>query len=121
MGEHKETRVVEFECHHTRIFPNPFPKLGDLLWCIRCQKEVRVTRSANEWRIRCQTCIYSRPFGAAKLNAEVSAAKHRMKNPSHVVRIYNGNEFVRQFPDKIADRNQTVIPMRSDSDPTIPF
>lgn len=122
MGEHKkETHVVEFECHHTRIFIPPTPKVGDILWCPRCNGERKVITAPAEFRIRCQNCIYSRPFGAAKLNAEIAAAKHRLKNPDHVVRIFNGNEFIRQFPDERVGRNQTVIPMSSERDPSIPF
>lgn len=92
-----------------------------MLWCNRCRKELVVIRGVNEWRIQCQNCIYSRPFGAAKLNAEVSAAKHRMKHPDHVVRIYSGNQFMRQFPDAKTERNQTVIPMTPERDSDIPF
>lgn len=121
MGEHRATQVIEFECHHTRVFQQPAPKVGDILWCPKCNRDVGVIRGVSEWRIRCQNCIYSRPFGSAKLNAEISAAKHRMRNPAHVVRIYNGSKFVRQFPDKIKDGYQTVIPMSSNGDQQAPF
>lgn len=121
MGEHKTTRIVEFECHHTRVFPDPAPKMGELLWCLRCAREVKVIRGSLEWRVRCMNCIYSRPFGAAKVNAEIAAAKHRMSHTDHVVGLYNGITLVRRFPDESRDRNQTVIPMTSDSDPEIPF
>lgn len=121
MGEHKTTRIIEFDCRHTRVFPDPAPKVGDTLWCLRCNKDVRVVRGTNEYRIRCQNCIYSRPFGTARLNAEIAAAKHRMSHTEHVVHLYNGTEFLRRFPDRDQDRNQTVIPMTSDRDSEVPF
>lgn len=129
MGEHKTTRIVELECQHTQIFERPFPKLGEVLWCLRCRTEQTVIAAPDEWKIRCQGCIYNRAFGAAKVNAEISAAKHRLKQPSHIVRIYNGNKFVRQFPEKIADvlpgmggdRYHAVTDMSSDSNQHVPF
>jgi len=116
MGEHKTTRVIEFDCHHSRTFPDPAPKVGEMLWCPRCNKDVRVIVAPKEWRIRCSGCIYSRPFGAAQINAEIAAAKHRLRNPDHVVRIYNGSSLVKTFGKSY----QTVIKMSSDSD-QIPF
>lgn len=71
----------------------------------------------NEWRIRCANCIYSRPFGAAQLNAEISAAKHRQNHPDHVVKIFNGNKLVKAF----GNRNQTVMPMTPESDQAAGF
>jgi hypothetical protein len=117
MGEHKTTHLIEFDCHHTRVFPNPAPKMGDQLWCPKCNKVATVISAPDEWRTRCVNCTYNRSHGAAKLNAEIAAAKHRMRHPEHVVRIYNGNVITQTF----GNRNQIVIPMSSDSDPSIPF
>lgn len=111
------THVVEFSCKHVRTFDAPSPKVGEKLWCPQCRIEVVVTRAPAEFRIRCENCTHSKPFGAAKLNAEIGAAKHRMRYPTHVVRIYDGLKIVKTF----RDRDQTVIPMSSPSDQQIPF
>lgn len=72
----------------------------------------------DEWRIRCRKCIYSRPFGAAQINAELSAIRHRRKNPDHPVGIYNGGKLVKTFGD---DRDRTVTPMLPGCDQTPGF
>jgi len=80
-----------------------------------------VIAAPDAYRIRCWGCVYTRAYGVAKLKAEIEAAKHRLRHPDHVVRIYNGNKFVRQFPDKIAHRDLNVTRMSSQRDPSIPF
>jgi DNA-directed RNA polymerase subunit RPC12/RpoP len=106
-------KQIHFDCGHTTYYQYPYPKVREMLWCIRCRKEVRVTLSEFEYKIRCQSCRYSRPFGRARVNAEIAASKHRMRHPTHVVHLYNGGEFLRSFParptDTGADRDQTVM------------
>lgn len=108
MGQHTVKTQVTLECGHKRLFPSPVPKVGDILWCPQCVKEQPVLHAPDEWRVVCEGCRYSRPFGAARVSAEVSAAKHRMKHNSHSVRIYNGNKHVRTF-GKLCD--PIVTPM----------
>ena len=70
-----------------------------------------------EWRIRCQTCMYAKPFGTARLNAEIAASRHRMSKPDHTVWLYDGHKKIREF----AGCDQTVISMSSVSDQNTPF
>ena len=109
--------LIQFSCKHTRVFPNPAPRLGDTLWCPKCRAEVTVEHAPDEWRIRCVDCIYARAYGAAKINAEIAASKHRMRKTGHTVRLYNGNKLMRTFDG----RNQTAISLSSHSDLEIPF
>lgn len=111
------TYAILFDCKHSRIFEDPAPKMGDLLWCPRCARNVRVESAPAEWRIRCQDCVYTRGFGRARVNAEVAAAKHRIKQPSHVVDLFDGNTKVRRF----GERYQTVIPDEVAEGSQIPF
>lgn len=113
MTEHSSRVLITFSCGHNRLFAQPAPKQGETLWCLRCRNERKVISAPNEWKIRCRNCIYSRGFGAAQLNAEISAAKHRMKYPAHVVDIYNGQELRKSFG---VSRDQTVIGSSPDSD-----
>jgi hypothetical protein len=114
MSEHeKVSRLITYDCGHTQHYKNPYPKVGEMLYCLKCRMEVRVKLAPAEWRIRCRHCVYSRPFGDARLNAEISAAKHRRNHPSHVVALFQGGELIRTFPanptDTGADCNQTVM------------
>lgn len=108
MGEHSTKTQVTFECGHKWLFPAPVPKMGEILWCMKCRKESVVKFALDEFRIRCEGCTYSRPFGAARLGAEIAAAKHRQRFPGHVVRLLNGCEVVKRFGE---NRYQTVIPV----------
>lgn len=109
--------IITFDCKHTRIFPAPSPKIGDLLWCPKCAKDVHVANAPAEWRLRCQGCGYSKPFGDARLNAEISIAKHRMKFPTHMVTLYNGHNKIKNYGESYQD----VIPMMPERDSEIPF
>lgn len=112
------TFIITFACHHVRIFPEPAPKVGEILWCVKCNSDVRVKSAPAEFRIRCRDCMYAPAgYGTAQVNAEIAAAKHRMRKPGHVIDIVNGREVVRTF----GERDQTVIPMSSESDLPIPF
>lgn len=113
----RTTHLIEFECHHTREFVQPTPKIGEVLWCFRCAESVRVIEAPAEYKLRCDDCSYSKPFGVARLNAEIAAAKHRMRHPGHTVKIFNGAKLVHSF----ADRYQTAIPMMQESDQIPPF
>jgi hypothetical protein len=113
MGEHNSRTLITYECGHSQLYGSPAPKLGEMVLCLRCRKYRKVITAPNEWRIKCRGCIYSRPFGQAQLNAEIAAAKHRMKNPAHIVDIWNGNVIRKSFG---LDRNQTVIKPIPNSD-----
>jgi hypothetical protein len=106
-------KIVQFDCGHVTHFSYPYPKVREMVWCTRCRKDVRIAVSEFDYSIRCRMCSYSRTFGRAKVNAEIAASKHRKKQPTHVVYLYNGGELVRTFPanpsDLGGDRNQTVM------------
>lgn len=111
------TYIVTFSCQHSRGFREPAPKRGEQLVCLKCSRTVTVIAAPAEYRIRCDNCGHCKPFGRAKINAEIAAAKHRMRHPGHVVRILDGAVTVGSF----GDRDQTVIPMSPESDPRAPF
>lgn len=113
MTEHSTRVLITTSCGHNRLFAIPAPKTGEVIWCLRCRQERKVISAPGEWKIRCRNCIYSRAFGQAQLNSEISAAKHRMKYPTHTVDIYNGQELRKSFG---VGRDQTVIGQRPDSD-----
>lgn len=95
---------VRLECEHVLLFGSPSPMKGESLWCVRCQDMRRVVDAPVEYRVRCRRCAVSRPFGQARLNAEVFASKHANKY-GHRVAIYNGRELIYE--------------LRADSDPDL--
>jgi hypothetical protein len=115
MTEHDSRALVTFSCGHSQYFRYPAPKQGETILCLRCRICRMVISAPDEWRLKCRNCIYTRAFGQAQLNCEISAGKHRIKYPGHVVDIYNGNVVRKTFG---VQRNQTVMRMSSDSDQT---
>jgi len=109
MSEHNMNYLVTFDCLHTVYFKKPAPKIGDELWCLKCQKYVHVIEAPDEWKIRCMNCMYSRKFGAAKTNAEISAGKHRRNRPGHKVKIFNGNKLIRIFGERDAETQSALF------------
>jgi len=113
----KSNFMVLYSCYHTRVFKAPAPKIGEVMWCVRCRKEVVVMKAPPEIRIKCDDCSYGRGFGTARLNAEIQAAKHRLGNPTHTVHLYDGYKIAYTF----GHRNQSEISMMQVSDQEIPF
>lgn len=102
---------------HTTIFSSSPPKIGELIWCRRCTEYQRVTVAPPEYRVRCRSCRLSRPFGRAKLTAEVFAAKHHTRNPAHTVALYDGQDVVQE----LRPQEQGLWADRSQSDNNPPF
>lgn len=99
--------LVIFDCpsQHKVEFSSHPPRRGELIWDIRCGKYQRVLSSAPEYRIRCRTCRYARKFGQARVTAEMKAAGHRGKHPSHTIELLNGYEVVYLFAPSNAQQD----------------
>ena len=110
--------IITLECGHTLIFHRNIPLVGEICLCLKCRTYKEVMHAPAEWRIKCQTCRHSAPFGAAKALAEVGAAKHRRVkgHEAHVVAIYNGKKLVRTF----GDRMPTLDDVFAGQDPEAP-
>lgn len=93
----EKRKAVTFDCGHVWYFKTPYPTKGQLLWCMKCRKERVVLNGMDDWTIRCTGCVYSRTYGAAKVNAEIAIGKHRRKNPSHIMKLFNGKICERIF------------------------
>lgn len=93
-NDDNETYRVRLACSYEVIFRAAPPMVGDDIYCVRCQKMCTVTHAPTEYRIRCRACSYGRAFGAARLNAEMAAARHRKRKPGHPVRIFNGRTLI---------------------------
>lgn len=101
--------MILFDCKHVGYFSVSPPKVGDILWCQKCRKEVRAESAPEEWKIRCMKCVYSRAFGLSKDAAVIAVGRHRRKYPEHSVKLFNGNRLDKVFQN----RYQTVIPLGS--------
>lgn len=55
----------------------------------------------TEYHVKCFKCGYHRYFGRAKIQAEVKAASHKQRNPTHLVRLYLGDELLRESAPQI--------------------
>lgn len=109
----KTTALVTFkECVHTSIFDVPAPRIGETIFCVKCRKYQTVATAPPEWRIRCLGCTYARASGTDRHLSNIAVAKHRMKYPAHIVRLYNGFELVQT----IGDCNQIVMSSSPDLD-----
>lgn len=95
--------IIVLECGHTLHFARNVPLVGEVTLCLRCRTYKEVTVAPEEWRIKCQSCKHAKPFGAAKLLAEIGAARHRRQagNENHIVGIYNGAKLVRVFDGRM--------------------
>lgn len=91
--------MVEFSCHHKRSFERKrIPPRGEVMYCLTCRQEVVVVGTIDEYRIRCNDCTYSRPYGANKLQAEIQGSKHHNRYPYHEVILIHGTQEIHKWP-----------------------
>jgi len=77
-------------CNHIGTYLVSPPRLGDEVSCMTCWRlgrdaNVTVDRPMDSWRVRCETCHYSRDTGADRSGAIRLASKHYARFPSHDV------------------------------------
>ena len=78
---------ISYACGHTQLFRQPYPELGEKLWCLTCDAETEVTsNSVKEWVTRCTQCRFARYSGSSKLNADWYSARHRLST-GHITTI----------------------------------
>lgn len=83
---------VLLSCKCSSTFVVPAPEIGDEIYC-RIHGSVTIVEEGIEWRLRCMSCKYSRPFGTAELTCKVSATKHAIKK-NHIVNVYLGSKLI---------------------------
>lgn len=84
--------MVRLSCDHLADYRPP-PRPEDLdLWCRVCGDYRTVIEIDIEWRIKCSHCNYGRKFGMAKDEAYAAAGRHSSRNPSHRIKITDGDE-----------------------------
>jgi hypothetical protein len=102
------TYLIVYKCKHVRMYEEPVPLNGELVWCVQCANEVYVTSSLNDYRIRCENCIYSRKFGVVLRDAEVAASRHS-RSKQHCVRVYDGYVIVTRYGERYRIETGTML------------
>lgn len=64
----------------------------------------------TEFHVKCFKCRYHRYFGKARLLAETKAAKHKQQNPTHLVRLYYGDEMLRESAPQVQSQLPLDVP-----------
>lgn len=103
MGDKVTAGDVRLSCDHVLHFDIATPHKKEVLWCHRCKAERHVVQigSGKSYRVKCRTCKYTRGKDG-KLNAETSAAAHRIKRAHHVIDILDSQGvIVRTFQDDL--------------------
>lgn len=92
---------IILKCSHEIMFAMCPPKVGERIYCYRCDDMQRVVDDTRQYIIKCQECRYTRRFGQCLLPAEVYASKH-MATRSHVIHLlYNGVIEQTRTPDRL--------------------
>lgn len=113
---------VRCECEHVLFFNNPYPRVNDLVYCVRCNKNVLVVAHLNTYTVDCVDCSYHSDGYFTEPVASIAAVRHNKKYPTHSVRVTRGAE----IEYTINTDNQLIIefsgidPLPIDPD-TIPF
>lgn len=113
--------MVVFDCHHKRSFERAkAPVKGDRLYCLTCRQEVTVTAKVDEFRVRCNDCTFSRPYGANRLQAEIMASRHHNRYPYHEVTLILGTKIERTWPKNEQHLFAKALPGKRVSDVDLP-
>jgi hypothetical protein len=78
--------IVFLNCQHTAEFV-PAPKLGERLYCSRCQEYRVYIKSLIQYSIKCTVCRRNKRYGADRTTAYRDAIKHVRRNVTHGVRV----------------------------------
>lgn len=113
MGEHT-LYVVSLDCSHIikfRCGRDATPKRGEQILCLRCDAYRMVVESPNEkvtqeYRLRCQDCIFSRRYGINK-DAAIIAASNHVRRKRHDVDFFLGEDFITTY--RLKNRAQLVL------------
>lgn len=62
-------------------------KNNESVSCRRHGPQTVIVPSLNEYTVLCKTCPYQSSHRGARLNAEISGAKHLVRRPKHVVEV----------------------------------
>lgn len=82
-------------CGCVRHYPTEnAPKAGDYVYCLYHSDGVMVIEGIPQFRIQCTKCRYGRQFGRNKELAIRRASDHLLRNGTHVVKVYDGNNLI---------------------------
>jgi hypothetical protein len=80
---------IFYACDHVITYRNESPpKVGDEVYCTRCNRATFVVRPPNTYRVNCKSCQYNRTLRNEKLKAQKFAINHLKKYSSHVVEYW---------------------------------
>lgn len=84
--------AIELECTHSRLFTSPYPVLGEVIYCVRCDTYQSVTEAPNAFTVKCAVCAYNggHAIWNSRENALDHAQRHIEKYPDHGIRMFNG-------------------------------
>lgn len=95
------SRTVILDCHHTLIFQNTPPGIGEEMWCPRCTGERVVTEYQPKKDQRIARCVnrgkdspcggWEHHCGTSMEAALKAVARHRKGFPSHSVEVTTGS------------------------------
>jgi hypothetical protein len=94
MPRKQDRGKVLLSCHCERDFVKPWPEKGEVIWCIRHNRNAVVIRNPNSsgnYSYSCN-CGTGRSFGAERVRCETRAAVHHMNNPMHTTSLMNGGK-----------------------------
>lgn len=80
-----KTGPVVLDCGHSTVVD----VTSDEVYCYRCMRVATVTERAAEYVAACLGCHWKKPFGLAKLNAQLAADKHARRK-RHRAQVWHG-------------------------------
>lgn len=91
--------------HYLLFHSECAPRLGDYLWCMRCNKGQRIIRLLPPLVfLHCQTCGMHRAYHRAVQTAHKDRSRHAEGYPGHTVALQY------RVPDQVAQLDIEYIP-----------
>ncbi len=118
-----KTWVILLDCKHTAFYTNAEPAIDEIVYCRKCNGFRVVVEGKTEYKVTCRNCRYSSKFGAARLNAEGAAVRHRAPSSRshHIVDVILGRKIVQTYGVDSRQRSLLDSSYDEDSEDQPPF
>lgn len=119
------TVLITLRCEHVLEFAlaDWAPSLGELVWCVRCEKYQRVAVAPHRYRAKCRTCSWGTSTRPSKMRADADrAAERHHKRRGHRVYVLDGNVVVGTLgerPRRDPAHYRTVLERLYERDPAL--
>jgi hypothetical protein len=103
----KSISLFVLSCLHTAYYAPPLPRMGEHVYCAKCNKSVCIAKVPCRYETKCRDCSRgNHDYGDAFVTAETRAVGHASRHAGHRVTLWKDGV-------QIADYTREVLKLES--------